>query len=341
MLKGKVAQRHSFQLQQGQLPTWEEATKAALSQSELGLFEEYKAVWQPLMDSYHRRCVRHVFFRLFGYFLGTTMAQQYGLTSEGLDVTGDPIVAAFFATHDSATDYRAAERSGVGIIYRIPYPGTDVRARKVNDYSYYTLPSVIDVEDVLYRFERPGLDVESAIQCFECFCGAVLLDGLVDVDQFFVPEGALASSRIRRQRAFMILPDELRENVEGRGPGPGGIIFPKYRYIEDIAARRGTQKFYFQHGGSLPAGAQLTREELWPRDDPLLPMIVALMTATYPIGAFTPDIMPGRLELIDAGYEPSEFLGLCRQLAARHHMVMYDYQAYHAAHFAALPFRRL
>lgn len=341
LLRGKVAHHHDLQLQQGQSPTWDEAAREVLSQSELGLFERYKAAWQPLIDSYHRRCVRHAFFRLFGYFLGTTVAQQYGLASEGLDVTGDPTVAAFFATHDSATDYRAIEKSGTGIVYRIPYPGTDVRARKVNDYGYYTLPSVIDVEDVLYRFERPGLDMESAIHCFECFCGAVLLEGLADVDQFFVPEGALASSRIRRQRAFIILPDELREDVEGRGPGPGGIVFPKYRYIEDLAARRDVQKFYFRHGGLLPEAARLTREDLWPRDDRLLAMIVALMTAVYPLGAFIPEIMPGRLELIDAGYEPSEFLGLCKQLSARHHMVMYDYQASRAANLGAIPMKRL
>jgi hypothetical protein len=200
---------------------------------------------------------------------------------------------------------------------------------------------VIDVEDVLYRFERPGLNVHDAIGCFECFCGAVLLDGLADVDLFFVPGGALESSRVRRQRAFMILPDELREDLPDRGPGPGGIVFPRYRYIEDLAARRGVQKFYFRHGGEIPQAVRLTPEDLWPRNDRLLEMIVALVTAVFPLGAFVPDIMPGRLELIDAGFERSAFLRLCQQLAARHRLVVYDDQAFRATGVGAIPLRRL
>lgn len=326
-------------LSEGKVLAWMETARAMLRPDELKYLDRYGAAWLPLINSYHRRCLRHALFRLFGYFLGTTLAQQYGLWSEGLDVTGSPAVAAFFATHGSASDFLSIEEDGTGVIYRFPFAPTDIRTRKINDYGYYTLPSIINVEDVLYRFEKRGLGLDEAIRCFECYCGAVHLDGLADPDLFFIPDGALESSRVRRQRAFIILPDELRKDVEGREPGPGGIVFPQFRYIEDLAARPGVQRFYFRQGGPLPAEAQLTREHLWPRADPVLVMVVAMITAVYPLAMFAPDIMPVRLDLIDAGYGQSEFLQMCRELAARYRMVVYDYEAYHAASFGAIPMR--
>jgi hypothetical protein len=137
----------------------------------------------------------------------------------------------------------------------------------------------------------------------------------------------------------MILPDELRKDVEGRKPGHGGIVFPEFRYIEDLATRAGVQKFYFRQGGSLPPEARLKREDLWPRNDPILAMVVAMITAVYPLGMFVPDIMPVRLDLIDAGYGSGEFLELCQDLAARHRMVVYDEESYRAASFGAIPMR--
>jgi tryptophanyl-tRNA synthetase len=64
-----------------------------------------------------------------------------------------------------------------------------------------------------------------------------------------------------------------------------------------------------------------------------------MITAVYPLAMFAPDIMPVRLDLIDAGYGQSEFLQMCRELAARYRMVVYDYEAYHAASFGAIPMR--
>ena len=339
VLKSADSWNTEVALREGKVLPWMETARERLRPEELEYLDRYGAAWLPLINSYHRRCLRHALFRLFGYFLGTTLAQQYGLWSEGLDATGNLAVAAFFATHGSAGDFLSVEKDGTGVIYRFPLARTDIRTRKINDYGYYTLPSIIDVEDVLYRFEKQGLGLDEAIRCFECYCGAVHLDRLSDPDLFFVPEGALESSRVRRQRAFIILPDELRKDVEGRAPGQGGIVFPQFRYIEDLAARPGVQKFYFKHGGALPSEAELTREQLWPRADPILAMVVAMITAVYPLAMFAPDIMPVRLELIDSGYGQSEFLELCRELAARHRMVVYDYQAYQAASVGAVPLR--
>ena len=55
----------------------------------------------------------------FGKSLGNVIAQQYGINSECLDVTSDPHVAAFFATHLWPEYNAVVNSSELGIIYRI------------------------------------------------------------------------------------------------------------------------------------------------------------------------------------------------------------------------------
>jgi hypothetical protein len=270
------------------------------------------------VDSYHRRCIRQSFLRPFGYFLGTTLAQQYGLSSEGLDVTKSLEVAAFFAAFESSSDFVSTPKAGTGVIYRFPYTAPDIRYHRINDYDYYSLPSIIDTEDVLYRFERRGLAIGDVLKCFEAYFGAVFLDGLQNTDLFFLPEGALANSRVTRQKALIILPDELRRDL------PSGTAF---RFVEDLAKRDGVEKYYFHHTGRSPESVKLQRQDLWPRDDPFVQIIVAILTAVYPLSAFLPDILPQRLDLIDAGYDHADFLQLCEKFAISHHMVLYDHDA--------------
>src|ERR1035441_1931540 len=89
-----------------------------------------------------------------------------------------------------------------------------------------------------------------------------------------------------------------------RDPGVDGIRFPKYRYVEDIALREGVQKFFFLHTGDMPEGAdRITREELWPRDDLLLDVVVRIVLGTYRMR----HNHPKRPDLIDVGFDNEEF----------------------------------
>jgi len=325
-------------LGEGHVLRWDSAVRAGLSIEELAIYEEHVHAWRPFVDSYHRRCVRNAFFRPFGYLLGTTMAQQYGLSSEGLDATKSLEVAGFFASYEYESGFAEPRREGIGVIYRFPCHGSDVRVRKLNQYDYYSLPSIIDTEDVLYRFERPGLDLKDALKCFELYDGAVYMDGLQDTDLFFLPEGALRQSRVTAQQALIILPDEIRRDLPHRSPGAGGITFPAFRYVEDWSSRNGIEKFYFRHTGNAPTCVNLRREDLWPRGDPFIPIIVAILTAVYPFSTLIPDIMPQRLDLIDGGFDHADFLRLCEEMAIKHRMVLYDYEAMQAASAGAIVF---
>jgi hypothetical protein len=59
----------------------------------------------------------------YGLGLGNLLAQQYGLTSECIDVTEEPSTAAFFATR-AWPEYAHHESEGVGVIYRFRNPPT-------------------------------------------------------------------------------------------------------------------------------------------------------------------------------------------------------------------------
>ena len=54
-----------------------------------------------------------------GKSFGNVLAQQYGVNSECLDITSDPSVAAFFATHQYPHYKDVAETDDLGVIYRI------------------------------------------------------------------------------------------------------------------------------------------------------------------------------------------------------------------------------
>lgn len=61
--------------------------------------------------------------RAVGYGLGNILAQQYGLRSETVDITDDPRIAAFFATHQFPS-YKTVHASDqeIGVIYRFRDP---------------------------------------------------------------------------------------------------------------------------------------------------------------------------------------------------------------------------
>lgn len=283
---------------------WIEALHQCLSSEELSLFNENWEHWSILLNNFHRRQYRmDRLVDLFDYTLGTTIAQQYGLSSEGLDATKSLEVALFFAIHESR-DFRTIKTDGIGVIYRFLFPLNDMASSPVRKYNYYTLPSIVDARDVIYRYETESLERAECRRCLDTYIGAHYIDGLRNPNLLFLPTGFYDSTRVSRQDAVIIFPDEIREDLTDRKPGIGGIVFPKYRYIEDLSARDGVEKFYFRHSGNLPEGvANITREYLWPRDDALLETVVRIILSANPIRRQ----QAKRLDLVDVGFENERF----------------------------------
>jgi hypothetical protein len=299
---------------QGFVP-WLQAVEQTLSPEEFKTYLCNAAEWDIRINNYHKRLFREkVLFRLFGYLLGTTFAQQYGLSSEGLDATKSLGVASFFATHESP-DFEKTMSEGLGIVYRFPFPANDLATQKLSKTNYYNLPPVVDVEDVFYRFERSTLEKHESIALVLCYLTSVFTYDLYSSDLLFLPNGFLRSSRVREQESVILIPDEVREDEPNRTPGYGGIIFPKYRYIEDLGSRPGVVRFYFKHAGAWPDRLESTRRErLWPRDDFLLETLILIIASSYRLS----ETLPKRLDLIDGGYSQVEFSSFCQDLYEKH-----------------------
>jgi hypothetical protein len=292
---------------------WQRAVQRCLPEADFDIYLSNATQWNVRVDNYHKRLLRdNVLVRLFGYALGTTFAQQYGLASEGLDATKSLGVACFFATHDPSDFLRVADE-GIGILYRFAFPANDIATKPLSAFSYYNLPSIVDVEDVFYRFEHSCLSKSDSIACMLCYLTSVLTYGMdpQSSDMILLPEGFLHASRVHAQEAAIVVPDEIREDEPNRTPGPGGITFPKYRYIEDLASRPGVARFYFKHTGTWPEKlSSIRRERLWPRDDFLLETLVLLIASSYRLS----QAIPKRLDLIDGGYHPADFFSYCQEL---------------------------
>jgi hypothetical protein len=76
------------------------------------------------------------------------------------------------------------------------------------------------------------------------------------------PLGSFEKSRLGRQAAVAILPDELRE--EEPGPDGNNAVF---QAVEDVAMRAGCERFYFRHSDCAPDLGPVNREYLWPEHD--------------------------------------------------------------------------
>jgi len=288
----------------------------------------------------------NIFIHLFGYVLGTTFAQQYGFASEGLDATTSIDVASFFATHlakgengelyDAPDSFRSVKKEGIGIIYRFKYNQNTFYADDLEKYNYYNLPSIIDLRDVYYRFETAGLNINDSLDCFRLYFGASFIEQFRNINMFYLPENFFKDTRISRQEAVIIMPDEIREDETGRKPGTDGIVFPKYRYLEDLSTRDGVEKFYFKHTGEWPAEiSKITREYLWPRsdEDHLLNIIFDIVVAFYP----DRNAVPQRFDLIDSAFNKKTFIEECiKKYEHYSQTILFDEAGLQAIRFGSL-----
>jgi hypothetical protein len=115
-----------------------------------------------------------------------------------------------------------------------------------------------------------------------------------------MPQGSYASSRVGRQSAVMVVPDELRvQQVDSMDT----ITKVDFQALEDISARNGFEAFYFNHiDEKLDLGA-ITREYLWPQEnDQYKELVLELVSPGSPPWASTVAIVPKRLDLLDLGY---------------------------------------
>jgi FRG domain. len=291
--------------------------KSILSREEWQLFDLYKGRWMPLINDYDRRIIRIFgFFKPLGFLLGTALAQQYGFSSEGLDATKSIDVACFFATHSSEDDYVRTLDEGIGIIYRLPYQNVYAPRDGGFQYNFYSPHSLVDIDAIFEQMAEDAGDIDNFYKAFETFYTNKMTGKDADYNLIKIPVHAYQNSRIFRQKAVIILPDEIREDLESSEWSIIGNKLPQYQFIEDLSCRDGLEKFYFRH--SKDNELELNREYLWPREDPVLSQVIWIISAICQ-RSFSKDkhFIMHRLDLIDGAYNPGEFLTMCQNIALK------------------------
>lgn len=279
------------------------------------LFSLYEDIWMPSINNYDRRMIRMFgFYKPLGYVLGTALAQQYGFSSEGLDATKDIEVACFFATHSSKDYYSRVLEEGVGVIYRFPYTHAYAAQDGCFQYQFYSPHSVIDIDNIFCHLACDTPDINIFFNGFKTFYSKKMLNRYADYSLIQLPKDSYGNSRIRRQKAVVILPDEIREDDETSGLSIIGNRLPRFQYIEDLSSRDGVDKYYFRHSENNEL--KFNREYFWPREDPVLKLVVWIVSSICQ-RTFSRDnhLIVNRLDLIDSGYDPGEFLVICMKMA--------------------------
>jgi hypothetical protein len=243
--------------------------------------------------------------REYGIALGNILAQQYGLSSEAIDVTSDLQVAGFFATrrYPEYRHWSGAEGSDTGVIYRFPYD-TELWGDPSNLDAFLTCigTEVPDQGPVYFTHYRKSWDFsdelrESIARVFFAEHGerrVSLFSPYIVVDEEFVRTGVarhaevdFAATRVGRQHGGFVRPPVHRVcRVAGRvqirsTPGfktffPPVAIGEKLQGVGNSLTLPDMEAFFFRHSDyHVP----LEAEYLWPgpEDDALYARILGVV----------------------------------------------------------------
>lgn len=246
----------------------------------------------------------------YGKSLGNILAQQYGVFSECLDVTSDPQVAAFFATHKYPSYSLINNQEELGVIYRIKKYATNFDKYGGMELCSSMLFRAKDEEPIPLLFcrhekqfseeelhklnEEYHFSIESTYS-YPCIVTHKEMEKIFynfhkettnyDKEQLEWYQKQFRASRIFKQSGGFFIPSYIYKSLVPQNSKttyidkyrskvytPGFAIMKELVAIEDILQYPNIERFYFKH--SLTE-LGLTREDLWPsiEDDSLFNLI--------------------------------------------------------------------
>lgn len=327
---------------------WEAALSKVIQPARIQYVRQRLVIWRTIIEELQRGRIRQYgFVQPFGYMLGTTLAQQYGFSTEFLDFTSDLTIAAFFATHDGprylfgGASLSRTTASDLGVIYRLPSTEGEIKYERTDECNYYRCPPQLHMSDLCMRFEdksSPDMDEQwfSRLSQEE---QAMLLNGTVlvpyyeamlakaeiqerklslteAIDRYLhlyytgggiryyrlldMAPGTFAESRLGRQRAVLVVLDELRKTVKPEY----GDHYATFQAVEDVSSREGCERFYFRHTDCRPGDGKIDRGFLWPQEnDAFRAMISRVLDPACEVYYFQGMAIPKRLGLVSDGFQ--------------------------------------
>ncbi|MHC4177788.1 MAG: hypothetical protein ACYSWU_09790 [Planctomycetota bacterium] len=204
---------------------------------------------------------------LLGKELADLLCQQYGFTSTALDVSTDPSVAMFFATHQAPFYSLVADSSHLGVVYRwpreramvaqdllLPLEGSHFRSIRTSFLNFIKDSADIDVgQDTLMRYTSTKGERQKRLMAIAAKGERRSLDAL----RF--PAGAFDRSRMGRQRAALLRPYyEVVKTLMPRDDRDLAVL------IGDLLTTHHGEVFRFHHTTEAALPDRLNKFALWP-----------------------------------------------------------------------------
>ena len=161
-----------------------------------------------------------------GYCLSEAFFQQAGWESEGLDVSGNPEVAFFFATHDFVREIKKYQRTSQKrkhVIYRWKFKDEDWSFERLNQTNFYNRPTLFPTKKVFSLFDAANghEDFMASLETYRRKIGWnggaangfmwQKIEGCRPFADIRIPKEWLQSSRIVNQDAALLFPHVIRE----------------------------------------------------------------------------------------------------------------------------------
>jgi hypothetical protein len=253
----------------------------------------------------------------FGYVYGTALAQHYGFKSGALDATTNIDIAAFFATHsppdycalDYATDDHA-HTDRLGVIFRFELCQQPMDNHSLMQMTYFDAPGTLLLTKALETLESE-IDIAESWRSLRYYYELFRASGDRHLELLRIPHGACLASRLGRQSAAIVIPDEIQlrsdKTVCGVHPifgtptihtGQNPLVFQS---IEDLRTRPGTVTFFFQQRGG-PFDQGFSAHDLWPNEtDDLLHTLAYVLSYSFSCYKTQEENIVDPLSILDPG----------------------------------------
>ncbi len=268
-------------------------------------------VRREIHDALRTHICADLLINALGFPLGSAISQHYGLSSEFLDFSSDPHIATFFATHpppDYSFSAGLAATGIPGVVY-VAEPHSP-EAEERHDFDFLGAPPAFSPLPLLQSLESqvsPEQSLRSVLACHELRTSP---PGARRYDLLTFPRGFAAQTRLAKQAAVMLVPDEVRVSMASpyyNHPVTGLVhsdlnrVVLCQKSIEDVATRPGLRAYYFRHSAQDPT-PHIRACDLWPNaGDPLLLLIVALIASRQSTFQCPASLIPADPFLVEAG----------------------------------------
>lgn len=217
-----------------------------------------------------------------GYLLSQLFCQHCCLGTEGLDVSEELEIAAFFAIYDYGKDAYIDDAETPGVIFRINVGERPrLSMQHLKEIDFYSCPFFASGTEILNLLGRCATQADSFRSLAEYFREKQDLEMTLPtwndvrtnrpLELIMLPHQGVMGGRVMMQRAGLVFPDIVlpRWFEEYSIPPPPGKTWDGPQCVEDLAKSDAVEAFFFHHERRNKTRIGYAPATVFPKADPL------------------------------------------------------------------------